>query len=184
MTAPHFRSAAAHGRNGNLIYQGIFAHSPCPYLVLTPDLVIVNANDAFLAIENIQRDNLVNNHLFDVFPEDPDDPTAEGQKKLSESFDRARTSQKPDSMVLRYDVCRNGVWHPCFWYPTNWPILDENGAIIAMVQHAIQIPTDAGDLVVQTRKLLDNSTTLIDTLNGAVERFSETSRLIFPDNLD
>lgn len=172
MTEPNFRSLAAHERNGNLIYRGLFAGSPSPYLVLTPDLVVINANDAFMALDNLCRDQLVNRFLFDVFPDNPTDPTHNSVRDLTASFDRVRRQRQHDSLFLRYDGCYNGIWRKRYWHFTSWPIIDDDGAVIALIHNSVEITdaVDAVNLVEQSRQLLDNTTTLADDLQGAIDR--------------
>lgn len=173
MTQQNFRTSQAHARNCNLIYHGLFADSPNPYLILTPDLKIVDANDAYLAVTWRKREMLAQQHLFDAFPDNPNDPTANGVRNLTASFDRVREGCKHDRLPLqRYDLCHLGVWQPCFWHSVNWPILDEEGAIIALVHHTKKatLAPKVNDLVDQTRRLLANTTALADSLEETAER--------------
>lgn len=173
MTEPNFRTPDAQERNVNLIYRGVFADSPSAYLVLTPDLQIMNGNDAYLEATGQTREEVVDRFVFDVFPDNPDDPNATGMQNLMASFDRARFQRRRDRLPLqRYDVCRNGIWQRKFWYPSNWPILDDDGSVIAVIHHVreVNVSQDVGGLVEQTRRLLETSATLANDLEAVVGR--------------
>jgi hypothetical protein len=50
-------------------YKLLFESAPGLYLVLTPDLTILNASDAYLRATMTGRETIVGRGLFDVFPE-------------------------------------------------------------------------------------------------------------------
>jgi signal transduction histidine kinase/ActR/RegA family two-component response regulator len=67
--------------------------------------------------------------IFDVFPDNPDDPGATGVANLRASLERVRERRKPDVMaVQKYDIRRpNGEFEVRYWSPVNKPVLDEQG---------------------------------------------------------
>jgi hypothetical protein len=73
LTAPDFRA--------------LFESAPGFYLVLAPDPAhtIVAASDAYLAATMTLRENILGRGLFDVFPDNPADPSASGTRNLSAS---------------------------------------------------------------------------------------------------
>jgi PAS domain-containing protein len=52
----------------------LFESVPGLYLVLTPALQIVAVSDTYLHATLTTRDAIIGRHLFDVFPDNPDDP--------------------------------------------------------------------------------------------------------------
>jgi len=58
-------------------FRVLFESAPGLYLVLTPDLRIVAASDAYLAATLTKRDDIIGRSLFEVFPDNPDDPKAD-----------------------------------------------------------------------------------------------------------
>ena len=52
-------------------YAALFAATPSPYLVLGPDLVIVEVNQAYLEASGRTREDLLGRHIFDAFPGQP-----------------------------------------------------------------------------------------------------------------
>ena len=67
----------------------VFDVAPAPFLLLTPDLVIVHANHARLAATATTLEDTVGRHLFDAFPMRPDDPAADGLRNLRASLELA-----------------------------------------------------------------------------------------------
>jgi PAS domain-containing protein len=72
---------------GNLPdFRALFESAPGLYLVLTPDLTIVGASDAYLRATMTTRRGIIRRPLFDVFPDNPDDPGADGVRNLRASL--------------------------------------------------------------------------------------------------
>lgn len=63
-------------REGDVDFRVLFESVPGLYLVLTPHLRIVAVSDAYLRATMTERDQILGRHLFDVFPDNPDDPEA------------------------------------------------------------------------------------------------------------
>ncbi len=88
-------------------FRTLFESVPGLYLVLTPDLTIVGASDAYLNATMTRRQEIVGRGLFEVFPDNPDDPNATGVANLRASLERVLTHRCPDAMaVQKYDVRR------------------------------------------------------------------------------
>ena len=103
----------------------LFESLPGLYLVLTPDLTIVTASDAYLRATQVRRDAIVGRKLFDVFPDDPNDPGATGRANLQASFDRVLATQAADTMAIqKYGVqTPEGVFVERYWSPINSPLI-------------------------------------------------------------
>jgi PAS domain-containing protein len=63
-------------------FRAIFEAAPGAYLVLDPELSIVAVSDGYARATMTQREQIVGRHLFEVFPENPDTPAAEGLRNL------------------------------------------------------------------------------------------------------
>src|ERR1044072_10042506 len=86
-------------------YRRLFERAPGLYLVLDPDLVIVAVSDAYCEATMTARDEIIGRGLFDVFPDNPDDPGATGVSNLRASLDRVRKDHVSDTMgVQKYDI--------------------------------------------------------------------------------
>jgi len=121
-------------------FRKIFEDSPGAYLILSPNFTIVAASNAYLAATMTTREAIVGSPLFDVFPDNPEDPTAEGVANLTHSLNEVLRLKKPHTMtVQKYDIPRphakGGGFEVRFWRPENSPILDENGNIQYITHH-------------------------------------------------
>ncbi|MFG3115621.1 PP2C family protein-serine/threonine phosphatase [Streptomyces sp. NPDC048197] len=118
-------------------YAALFAATPSPYLVLGTDLVIVEVNQAYLDATGRTRDDLIGTYVFDAFPDNPDDPEADGVRNLSASLHRVLATREPDPMALqKYDIPimgRPGVFEERWWSPVNTPILATDGTVVWII---------------------------------------------------
>lgn len=122
-------------------YAALFAATPSPYLVLGPDLVIVDVNVAYLRATSRSRDDLLGQHIFDAFPDNPADPQADGVSNLDASLRRVLSSGEPDTMaVQKYDIPiveRPGQFEERWWSPINTPVLGPDGTV-AWIIHRVE----------------------------------------------
>ncbi|MFE7324137.1 PP2C family protein-serine/threonine phosphatase [Streptomyces sp. NPDC057565] len=122
-------------------YQALFAATPSPYLVLGPDLVIIDVNRAYLTATGRTREDLVGEYVFDAFPDNPADPNADGVRNLNASLRRALSSREPDTMaVQKYDIPvmdKPGVFEERWWSPINTPVLGPDGQV-AWIIHRVE----------------------------------------------
>ena len=89
-------------------FRVLFESAPGLYLVLTPDeFSIVAVSEAYLRATMTERSDIMGRKLFDVFPDDPKDPAADGVRNLWASLERVKTKRTADVMkVQRYPVRR------------------------------------------------------------------------------
>lgn len=144
-------------RQASRVGRSILAQSPTPYLILSPALKIMDANAPFLAATHSLRDALLGVGVFEAFPDNPFDEHANGVRNLGASFERVLAVPGRDDMpVQRYDVRdRRGVWEVRWWKPSNWSVRDDDGAVIAIVQHVLDVtePVLAQSLAQSSRAL-------------------------------
>jgi PAS domain S-box-containing protein len=109
----------------HLQFRALFESIPGQYLVLTPDFTIVAVSDAYLAATMTKREEILGRGLFDVFPDNPEDPKATGVSNLRASLERVLQTAALDTMAIqKYDVRRpNGVFEERYWSPVNSPVL-------------------------------------------------------------
>ena len=92
-------------RKPQIDYAAVFRALPGMVALLTPELVYVDANDDFLRLTGRAREQLLGRYIFDVFPENPNDPAAAGMRETRESMLRAVATGERDTMaLLRYDI--------------------------------------------------------------------------------
>lgn len=123
-------------------YAALFSAIPTPYLVMTPDLVIVGANDAYLANVGRSREELLGRPVFEAFPPADDALDANGVPRVQTSFERARDTGRPDTMpIQKYDIpdSVSGGLAERYWSLISVPILGEDGSTVLVVQRAEDI---------------------------------------------
>ncbi len=130
-------------RSNRAELQSLFESLPGLYLVLTPDLKIVAVSDAYLKATMTKRSAIVGRGLFEVFPDNPDDPKADGEDNLRASFNRVLQNAAPDIMAIqKYAMQRpDGVFEERYWSPVNSPLLDSAGQIRHII-HRVEEVTD------------------------------------------
>lgn len=127
-------------------YQLLFESAPELYLVLAPDLTIVAVSDAYLRATMTRRDQILGRGLFEIFPDNPDDPAASGTRNLRASLEQVLASHVPDTMaVQKYDIRRpeseGGGFEERFWSPINTPVMNSSGEL-AYIIHRVEDVTD------------------------------------------
>jgi diguanylate cyclase (GGDEF)-like protein/PAS domain S-box-containing protein len=127
-------------------YGALFAASSTPSLVLTPDLVIRDANPAHLRATGRSRDAVVGRHLFEVFPDNPSDPSGQGVTTLRASIEQVLATGRTHSIgVQRYDITLPVAGLDAFeqrlWRVTNTPVLAADGSV-RYVLHAAEDVTE------------------------------------------
>jgi len=121
-----------------LDFKHLFESAPGLYLVLDPELVIVAVSEAYLVATMTERDKIVGRGLFDVFPDNLDDPEATGVSNLQASLDRVRLDARPDTMAMqKYDIRRpeseGGGFEVRYWSPVNTPVLRDDGGVACII---------------------------------------------------
>ncbi|MFI7705144.1 PP2C family protein-serine/threonine phosphatase [Nonomuraea sp. NPDC049480] len=126
-------------------HAALFAATPSPCLVLDPDLVIVDVNRAYLRATGRTAEDLIGQHIFAAFPDNPDDPHADGVRNLRASLRRVLAYREPDTMVLqKYDIAlpdRPGAFEERWWSPINTPVLAPDGSV-SWIIHRVEDVTE------------------------------------------
>jgi signal transduction histidine kinase/AmiR/NasT family two-component response regulator len=129
-----------------LDFRALFESAPGCYLVLDRELVIVAVSDAYLHATMTRREEILGRGLFEVFPDNPDDPEATGVGNLRASLDRVRHHRVPDTMaVQQYDIRRpdaeGGGFETRYWSPLNTPVLGADGELVYII-HRVEDVTE------------------------------------------
>jgi len=123
-------------------YGRLFDALPSPHLVLTPDLVVVDANPAYLDMVGTARGALVGHPVFEVFPPPAATADVDGEPQLARSFRRVLETRRPEpSFVARYDVLdpATGTMRERWWSHVVVPVLGEGGGVQLLVQRVDEV---------------------------------------------
>jgi PAS domain S-box-containing protein len=142
MTDPGYADVS----RSQLDFRVLFEAAPGLFLVLTPDLKIVAVSDGYLRATKTQRQAILGRGIFDVFPDNPEDPTATGVRNLRASLERVLRELTPDVMaVQKYDIRRpdaeGGGFEERYWSPVNSPVFDSGGVLINVI-HRVEDVTE------------------------------------------
>ncbi|MEP7372228.1 MAG: PAS domain S-box protein [Chitinophagaceae bacterium] len=124
-------------------FHRLFESAPGLYLILLPDLTIVAVSDAYLKATMTQREEIMGRGLFEVFPDNPDDPDATGVSNLRTSLEYVLKHAVPHTMaVQQYDIRRpDGTFEERFWSPLNKPVFNDKNKI-AYIIHRVEDVTE------------------------------------------
>ena len=125
----------------------VFQSLPRPTVLLDTDFVIRAVNNAYVTATARAAEELVNVPMFDAFPDNPQDPDADGVANLNRSLERAARSRRPDNMLVqRYDIhdASAGGWVRRHWSPLNTPVLEDRRVVAVL--HQVEDVTPLEDL--------------------------------------
>jgi two-component system sensor kinase FixL len=107
--------------------------------VLDPELTIVFANAAYARATLVHPEAIIGHHLFEIFPDNPDDPASDGVRNLGASLARVLRFRLPDAMaVQKYDIRRpDGTFEERYWSPLNVPVLGD-GDMVRWIIHRVE----------------------------------------------
>lgn len=152
MTSPDFRR--------------LFESAPSSYVVLTADLEIVAANDAYLRATMTRREDIVGRRLFDVFPLNPEGPPSTVEADMRASISRVIATGRRDALpVVEYDVRPAGAggrYEERHWSPVNLPVFDDDGRV-ALILHAVE---DVTEQVRSQQHVREMSTPVVSVRTG------------------
>lgn len=124
-------------------FQAFLRATPGLYVVLTPELKIVGASEEYLQSTLLWREDIRGYSFFDVFPDNPYNPVADGVEKLGASFQTVLETGQPHPMpIQQYDV-RDYVsgkrdWVEKFWTVSNTPVYAGGSHEITHLIHEVQ----------------------------------------------
>ncbi|MHC4047362.1 PAS domain-containing protein [Bradyrhizobium sp. 23AC] len=140
-TTPFEQRRRQHGDTDTIRqqFQPEFDASPHPYMLLDPGpgLVIIDINDAYAAATLTSRAEIVGRSLFEIFPDNPDDPLADGVSNLYSSLRIVGETGRAHAMAIqRYDIRDpGGTFVERHWQPINSPIHDTTGHLVYLLHH-------------------------------------------------
>jgi PAS domain-containing protein len=123
-----------------LDFEAILRAAPDLYLILSPELIILDASDAYLRATLITREIACGHHIFEIFP-DPE-PSATGVSNLRSSLERVLKNKVVDIMpIQKYDIKiqqdKDAPFEERYWSPINSPVIGEDGKVKYII-HRVQ----------------------------------------------
>src|SRR6476469_1294197 len=126
-------------------FRALFDSLPGLYLVLEPDApryTIVAASDAYKRQTLTERQAIEGKGVFEVFPDNPDDPYATARENACVSFACVIATGAPDAMpTQRHDIRRpqeqGGGFEERWWSPVNSPVFGSSGEV-AYIIHRVE----------------------------------------------
>ncbi|MGW0761115.1 SpoIIE family protein phosphatase [Streptomyces sp. NPDC002814] len=130
-------------KDASIDYEAVFKGLPGMVALLTPELVYADVNEDFLRLAGREREQVVGRYIFDVFPENPDNPSSKGMHNVQTSMRRVVATGERDTMALqRYDVEspeRPGQWEERYWSPVNAPVFGPDGTVVLVVHRVEEV---------------------------------------------
>ena len=139
------------GSGTGVDFASLFDALPTAFLVMTPALVIVDANKAYLALTNRTCADLVGRYVFDAFPPTADALDERGRNPVQLSFESARDRRRLHQMPLtNYDLYNpaTGALERRYWSLISAPVLDDDGKVALILQRV----EDVTDFVEERRR--------------------------------
>ncbi|MEI1279337.1 ATP-binding protein [Leptospira venezuelensis] len=133
-----------HSSSSGPDFRVLFESIPGLYLVLSPELNIIAVSDGYLRATRTERDKILGRGIFEVFPDNPDDPEATGVSNLHSSLLHVLETKAPDTMaVQKYDIQlpkeEGGGFTVKYWSPLNVPVLNKKGKVEYIIHKAEDI---------------------------------------------
>lgn len=124
-------------------FKSLFEAAPGLYLILLPDLKIVAVSEAYLDATMTKREEISGRGLFEVFPDNPEDPAADGVLNLRASLQAVLKTKTQHTMsVQKYDIRRpDGTFEERYWSPLNRPVLNTDNEVVYII-HRVEDVTD------------------------------------------
>ena len=120
----------------------VLAAAPYPFVVLAPDLTVLDVNQAFLEMVGRLREEMIGRDAFAALPATAED--ADNQAAMRASVDRVVRTGKPDTiMALRYCLNRQGAAgapsEERYWSIVHTPVLDAAGNVTLIIANPIEV---------------------------------------------
>ncbi|WP_162631840.1 hypothetical protein [Burkholderia sp. JP2-270] len=115
-----------------------FESAPGLYPALDPELRVVAMSGAHTRATRMQRDAILGHGILEIFPDNPDDPDAAGERNLWISVKRVLQTCTADAMAMqKNDIGKpeeeRGGFEVRYWSPLNAPVLDADGHLACII---------------------------------------------------
>lgn len=122
----------------------LFQRSPNAYMVLDREFRFIQVNQAYELLTGLSREQLLGRDLFELFPGTRNDDGTSQADVLRQSIDRAFATGERDVLALipyaiESETADGRVVDMRYWSATHTPIHDENGDVVAVMQHTTDV---------------------------------------------
>lgn len=115
----------------------VFETLPQPYLILSPELFILTASNAYLKLTDKTRLALAEQYLFDVFPKIPDWSSEDGG--ICFSLNKVLETGQPHQLpVMRFDIpnaANPSQMDERYWNTAHTPVFDAEGDMSYIIHY-------------------------------------------------
>jgi PAS domain S-box-containing protein len=122
-------------------FGSIFNGLPGAFLVLSPELNLVAISDELQKSTSTHRDEIIGRYVFDVLPDDPNNPS--GFKIWKASLEKVLSTRKADIMpIVKYRVrasTEESSFIEKFWRPGNFPVLNSAGDVEYIIHRTEEV---------------------------------------------
>jgi PAS domain S-box-containing protein len=131
--------------DGTVDLGAAFQASPNPYVLLTPDLRVIEFNRAYGDVTGAKRDELLGQPLFAKFDSGPGSNAPENVRQVRASLEKARDTRQRDHLaVVRFSVSKmqpdgEEAFAERIWSATHTPILNSEGEVVMLLQHTMDV---------------------------------------------
>ncbi|MGI5466265.1 ANTAR domain-containing protein [Streptomyces sp. CA-132043] len=124
-------------------FEAVFRASRSALLILDTELLIVDANPAYLKVTARSHTDLLGRRIFEAFPHHPDAARGDGAARLTASLRRVLRRAEPDAVpFLRYDIAspdRDGDLAERHWSAFTTPLRNHDGTVAALLHQVEDI---------------------------------------------
>ena len=168
-----------------LDFRLLFESIPGAYLVLTPDsprFTIVAVSNAYLRATKTQREEILGRGIFEVFPDNPDDPSATGVQNLRRSLQTVLQNRNTDVMAIqKYDIpspeSEGGGFEERYWSPVNSPVLGADNEVAYIINRVEDVTQFVQLQQQQNEQHQENQALRVRTLAMEAELYSRVQAL-------
>ena len=124
-------------------FQKVIENVSSIYIILSTELDILYVNEALEKASMRKREDILGRNLFEVFPDNPEDKSADGVSNLSNSLHSVIKNKKQHTMaVQKYDIQKpDGTFEVRYWSPLNIPVLNSENELEYII-HRVEDVTE------------------------------------------
>ncbi|GAB2530647.1 hypothetical protein GCM10027189_08510 [Rufibacter soli] len=150
------------------IFSGILEALPDAYLVLSPELQIKGASNAYLETTGYTREALIGHSILDVFPRSSQEQELSFAEALEESLTQVLATGLPHEMSLQRieqpsHPQEDGASNVKYWRVLHTPLVQENGVILHILHKITDVTAQ-----VQKQRLIEGLTLEREAIQAAL----------------